>query len=91
LGPDPTMTVAGFAGVSAPFAPIWYCKSMLVASVPKPLVASRQVPVAAIKHYAATRNDKPKPFIRTAKAAEILWKVIRADERSNAKQNQALR
>ena len=38
LGPDPTKTVAGVMGVRAPFAPMRYCVTMLVAPAPKPLV-----------------------------------------------------
>jgi len=33
---------------------------------------------AAINNYIAAHNAKPKPFIRTAKAADILAKVTRA-------------
>ena len=33
---------------------------------------------AAINEYSAAHNAKPKPYIRTAKASDILAKVIRA-------------
>ena len=43
----------------------------------------RSVPelIAAIKEYVAVHNKNPKPFIWTAKAADILQKVIRANRR----------
>ncbi len=52
----------------------------------------RSVPelVAAIKEYVAAHNKNPKPFIWTAKAADILQKVIRANRRLSSKQNEAL-
>jgi hypothetical protein len=52
----------------------------------------RSVPdlVAAIKQYVAVHNRKPKPFIWTAKANDILEKVIRANRRLSSKQNEAL-
>jgi transposase len=52
----------------------------------------RSVPelTAAIKHYVAVHNKNPKPFIWTAKAADILQKVIRANRRLSSKQNEAL-
>jgi hypothetical protein len=52
----------------------------------------RSVPelVAAIKQYVAVRNRNPKPFIWTAKAHDILEKVIRANRRLSSKQNEAL-
>ena len=45
---------------------------------------------AAIEHYVAHHNEKPKPFIWTAKANDILQKVIRANSRLSSKQNGAL-
>ncbi len=45
---------------------------------------------AAIKEYVAVHNKNPKPFIWTAKAADILQKVIRANRRLSSKQNEAL-
>ena len=53
---------------------------------------SRSVPeiVTAIQGYIATHDDKPKPFIWTAKATDIMQKVIRANRRSSSKQNEAL-
>ena len=52
----------------------------------------RSVPelVSAIKDYVATHNDNPKPFIWTAKASDILQKVIRANQRLSSKQNETL-
>jgi transposase len=52
----------------------------------------RNVPelTAAIKEYVAVHNKNPKPFIWTAKAADILQKVIRANRRLSSKQNEAL-
>lgn len=52
----------------------------------------RSVPelVSAIKHYVATHNKDPKPFIWTAKANDILQKVIRANKHLSSKQNEAL-
>ena len=52
----------------------------------------RSVPelIAAIKQYVAVHNKNPKPFIWTAKAADILQKVIRANQRLSSKQNEAL-
>ena len=52
----------------------------------------RSVPelIAAIKQYVAVHNKNPKPFIWTAKAADILQKVFRANQRLSSKQNEAL-
>ena len=52
----------------------------------------RSVPelVAAIQEYVRHHNEHPKPFIWTAKAADILQKVIRANRRLSSKQNEAL-
>ena len=52
----------------------------------------RSVPelVSAIKDYVATHNENPKPFIWTAKATDILQKVIRANQRLSSKQNETL-
>ena len=54
--------------------------------------AFRSVPelVAAIDEYVAHHNSKPKPFIWTASARDILQKVIRANSRLSSKQNGAL-
>ena len=46
--------------------------------------------VAAIDEYVAHHNTKPKPFIWTKSAADILQKVIRANARLSAKQNETL-
>lgn len=45
---------------------------------------------AAIKEYIAVHNENPKPFIWTAKANDILQKVIRANSRLSSKKNEAL-
>ena len=52
----------------------------------------RSVPelIAAIEHYVTLHNKNPKPFIWTAKASDILQKVIRANRRLSSKQNEAL-
>lgn len=52
----------------------------------------RNVPelVATIKNYINVHNQNPKPFIWTAKANDILQKVIRANLRLSSKQNAAL-
>ena len=46
--------------------------------------------VAAIDAYVADHNTDPKPFIWTKSARDILQKVIRANRRLSAKQNEAL-
>jgi transposase len=46
--------------------------------------------VAAIDEYVARHNTKPKPFIWTKSAADILQKVIRANSRLSSKQNATL-
>ncbi len=46
--------------------------------------------VAAIDEYVAQHNIKPKPFIWTASARDILQKVIRANSRLSSKQNATL-
>lgn len=46
--------------------------------------------VAAIDGYIAQHNTKPKPFIWTKSARDILQKVIRANRRLSSKQNEAL-
>ena len=46
--------------------------------------------VAAIDEYVAQHNIKPKPFIWTKSAADILQKVIRANARLSSKQNETL-
>ena len=46
--------------------------------------------VAAIDEYVAHHNTKPKPFIWTKSAADILQKVIRANSRLSSKQNASL-
>src|SRR3989304_4721387 len=52
----------------------------------------RSVPelTAAIEEDVRLHNETPKPFIWTAKAADILQKVIRANRRLSSKQNEAL-
>jgi transposase len=46
--------------------------------------------VAAIDEYVAHHNTKPKPFIWTKSAADILQKVIRANSRLSSQQNATL-
>ncbi len=46
--------------------------------------------VAAIDNYIAHHNINPKPFVWTAKANDILQKVIRANRRLGSKNNEAL-
>ena len=46
--------------------------------------------IAAIDEYVAHHNSKPKPFIWTASARDILQKVIRANSRLSSKQNATL-
>ena len=52
----------------------------------------RSVPelTTAIKEYIAVHNQNPKPFVWTAKAHDILAKVIRANRNLSSKQNEAL-
>jgi transposase len=52
----------------------------------------RNVPelIAAIEEYIAVHNQNPKPFVWTAKANDILQKVIRANRRLGSKKNEAL-
>jgi transposase len=52
----------------------------------------RSVPelTAAIEEYIALHNRHPKPFVWTAKAHDILQKVIRANRRLGSKNNEAL-
>ena len=52
----------------------------------------RSVPelTTAIKEYIALHNKNPKPFVWTAKAQDILAKVMRANSRLSSKQNEAL-
>ena len=44
----------------------------------------------AINDYIAVHNTKPKPFIWTKSANDILQKVIRANSRLSSKQNATL-
>lgn len=52
----------------------------------------RSVPelIAAIHEYVAMHNQDPKPFVWTAKANDILQKVIRANRSLGSKKNEAL-
>ena len=52
----------------------------------------RSVPelIAAIEEYIALHNQNPKPFVWTAKAKDILQKVIRANRQLGSKKNEAL-
>ena len=46
--------------------------------------------IDAIDQYVAVHNKNPKPFVWTARAKDILQKVIRANSRLSSKQNEAL-
>ena len=46
--------------------------------------------IAAIDEYIAHHNTKPKPFIWTKSARDILQKVIRTNSHLNSKQNATL-
>jgi hypothetical protein len=46
--------------------------------------------IAAIDEYIAVHNENPKPFVWTAKANDILQKVIRANRRLGSKKNEEL-
>jgi transposase len=46
--------------------------------------------IGAIKDYIAVHNKDPKPFVWTAKANDILQKVIRANRHLSSKKNEAL-
>ena len=46
--------------------------------------------IAAIDQYVTHHNTSPKPFIWTKSARDILQKVIRANSKLSAKQNEAL-
>lgn len=52
----------------------------------------RSVPelISAIEEYVAVHNQNPKPFVWTAKANDILQKVIRANRQLGSKKNEAL-
>jgi transposase len=52
----------------------------------------RNIPelIIAIKDYIAVHNQNPRPFVWTAKANDILQKVIRANRRLSSKKNEAL-
>jgi hypothetical protein len=52
----------------------------------------RSVPelIAAIEQYIALHNQNPNPFVWTAKANDILQKVIRANRQLGSKKNEAL-
>ncbi len=55
-------------------------------------VLNRSVPelIAAIEEYIVVHNQNPKPFVWTAKANDILQKVIRANRKLGSKKNEAL-
>lgn len=46
--------------------------------------------IAAIDEYIAMHNENSKPFVWTAKANDILQKVIRAKRRLGLKKNEVL-
>ena len=52
----------------------------------------RNVPelITAIEDYIAVHNQDPKPFVWTAKAHDILQRVIRANRNLSSKKNEAL-
>lgn len=52
----------------------------------------RSVPelITAIEEYIAVHNKNPKPFVWTAKANDILQKVIRANRHLGSRKNEAL-
>lgn len=52
----------------------------------------RSVPelITAIEEYVAVHNQNPKPLVWTAKANDILQKVIRANRKLGSKKNEAL-
>lgn len=52
----------------------------------------RSIPelISAIDEYIAIHNQNPKPFVWTAKANDILQKVIRANRKLGSKKNEAL-
>ena len=50
----------------------------------------RRVFVDAIEHYVTVHNKDSKPFVWTAKANDILQKVIGANIRLSSNQNEAL-
>ncbi len=45
--------------------------------------------IAAIEEYIAAHNENPKPFVWTAKASDLLQKVIRANRRIGSRKNEA--
>jgi hypothetical protein len=46
--------------------------------------------IAAPEEYIAMHNPNPKPFVWTAKANDILQKVIRANRKPGSRKNEAL-
>lgn len=54
--------------------------------------AFKSVPelITAIDEYIAVHNKNPKPFVWTAKANDILQKVIRTNRRLDSKKHEAL-
>ena len=46
--------------------------------------------IETIDQYIGVHNKKPKPFIWTAKATDILQKLVRANSRLSSKQNATL-
>jgi hypothetical protein len=46
--------------------------------------------IAAIEEYIALHKRSPKPFVWTAKANDILQKVIRVNRHLSSKNNEAL-
>ena len=46
--------------------------------------------IRAIKEYVAVHKQEPKPFVWTARANDILRKVIRANRRLGSRKSEAL-
>jgi hypothetical protein len=63
------------------------CVAQLLGLVAQAALPSEDL-VAAIDDYVAQRHTKPKPFIWTKSAADILQKVIRAASGLSGKQNE---
>ena len=72
----------------------WCLASVAIADLPERLRRGvfTSVPelIGAIDEYIAHHNTKPKPFIWTKSARDILQKVIRANSRLSSKQNATL-
>ena len=67
-----------------------FCRDLTTERLQRGVFRSVPELVAAIQEYVEVHNENPKPFIWTAKAKDILQKVIRANSRLSSKQNEAL-